>query len=97
MILQKAMQRLQESYGKEGREQMFRLLEPMLAASRAERGACLAAAQALGVPEGTVGSLLFRMRQRFRRLLMETVQATMGGASEEEVLAEMKLLREAAQ
>ena len=97
MILREAMIRLGESYGKEGRGKEFHWLGPLLTGGRAERGASLAAAKALGVPEGTMASLLSRMRKRFRRALVETVGTTMGGASEAEVLAEMDLLKAAVQ
>ena len=46
MILDEAMRALEESYGKEGREQVFRQLWPLLTERRAESGASRAAALA---------------------------------------------------
>ena len=95
-IMALTMERLAEKYRTMHRVEEYKMLWPLMGTARSESGAVAAAAQKMEVSEGLVRTRLSRLRERFQQTLLQTIAETMGGASEEEVLEEMKLLREAA-
>ncbi len=95
-IMSLTMERLAEKYRRMHRVEEYKILWPMMGADRADYGAIPVVAQKMEVSEGLVRTRLSRLRERFQQTLMATIGETMGGASEEEVLEEMKVLREAA-
>ena len=95
-IMTLAMERLAGKYRRMCREEEYKLLRPLMGTVRAANGAFAAAAEKLEVSESLMRTRLSRLRDRFQQTLMQTIRETMGGASEEEVMEEMRLLREAA-
>jgi RNA polymerase sigma factor (sigma-70 family) len=74
-VVERALRRLREECECKGRLRVFDVLSPYLIAERDDvSGASLAAT--LGVPQGTVKKLLYRMRQRYRWLLRDEVAQT---------------------
>lgn len=87
-LLNRALLRLRDGVP----EKEWSVLGPLVGEGRSEPGEGLAAAAALGIADNTVRSKLSRMRERYRALLIEEVEATLENPTREEVLEELRYL-----
>jgi RNA polymerase sigma-70 factor (ECF subfamily) len=74
-LLERTMRQLERLCREEGKERLFELLRPHLAGTERE-GAYRTIAGELGISESGVRMAMFRMRERFRRLLHEEIRET---------------------
>ncbi|HEY1894158.1 MAG TPA: sigma-70 family RNA polymerase sigma factor [Chthoniobacterales bacterium] len=74
-VVERALRRLREECERKGRLRVFDVLSAYLTAER-DDVSCASLAAMLGVPQGTVKKLLYRMRQRYRQLLRDEVAQT---------------------
>jgi RNA polymerase sigma-70 factor (ECF subfamily) len=80
-LLERVLQKLREQYAQDGRERLFDTLKDRLSAD-GDPGTMADAAAALGMNEGAVKVAVFRMRQRYRRVLHEEIAVTVDSPSE---------------
>ena len=74
-VVERALRRLRDECERKGRLRVFDALSAYLIAER-DDVSCASLAATLGVPQGTVKKLLYRMRQRYRWLLRDEVAQT---------------------
>ena len=74
-LLEHVQQRLRDEYVAAGRERLYEVVQPLLAAPGVRSGYAGIAGQ-LGMGESTVGVTVFRMRRRYGELLREEIAAT---------------------
>ena len=79
-LLERTMQQLEALCRKEGKTPQFELLRPHLAGSEAS-GAYAGIAAELNISEAGARMAMFRMRDRFRRLLREEIAETVDAES----------------
>lgn len=95
-VLELTLQLLGEEYERRDKRQLFVTLRPFLGfkADPTALPSCEAVAKQLGMPEATVRSHIFRLRQRWSELMFEQVAATLGEDSSQAVKDELKELLE---
>ena len=84
-LLGRVLQRLREEHRAEGRERQFNLLEPFLSGHPAAQSQAEIARE-LGLTENAVKQAVFRLRQRYHKLLRTEIAdtvATVGDVEEE--------------
>lgn len=74
-LLRRIMIRLGEAYEREGKRDVFRTLQPLVAGGE-ERGRYGELAAELGVSEASLRMMVFRMRKRYRTLLRDEITQT---------------------
>jgi RNA polymerase sigma factor (sigma-70 family) len=82
-IVERALQRLREECGAKGKARLFDILQPYLAAERADVSYTQLAAM-LGVAETAVKKQLHNLRRRYRWIVYDEVAQTVAEASEVE-------------
>jgi len=82
-LLERVLNRLTEEYKRDGREELFTLLNPCLIGERTAQPYTELAVQ-LDTTEGTVKSAVHRLRLRYRELLREEIADTVAGPGEVE-------------
>ncbi len=80
-LLEQVLQRLAAEYAREGRSELFAVLNPCLVGPRADQPYSELATK-LGVSEGAIKSAVHRLRQRYRDLLREEIRETVATSSE---------------
>jgi RNA polymerase sigma factor (sigma-70 family) len=80
-LLEQVLNHLREDYEREGRTELFALLNPCLIGDRTAQPYGDLAKQ-LGVSEGTVKAAVHRMRQRYRQLLRDEIANTIAEPGE---------------
>jgi RNA polymerase sigma-70 factor (ECF subfamily) len=83
-LIGRAQDRLRDEQAAAGETDRFAALEPTLAGDRTEAGYRELAA-GFGVTESTVKSWVFRLRRRFRALLLDEIAQTLGEGHDAEV------------
>ncbi|MDR3405503.1 MAG: RNA polymerase sigma factor [Chthoniobacter sp.] len=91
-LLEQTLQTLAEEYGAEGKADLFAALRPFLGFGTGVAKSYEELAPLLGMPIGTLKNHVFRMRERWRALLMERVAATLDDPTPEEIRAELSEL-----
>jgi RNA polymerase sigma factor (sigma-70 family) len=74
-LLRRVMESLAHVYDQEGKAEIFRNLQPMIAGGE-ERGRYGELAGELGVSEASLRMMVFRMRKRYRTLLQDEIAQT---------------------
>jgi RNA polymerase sigma factor (sigma-70 family) len=82
-VVERALRRLREECECKGRSRVFDVLSAYLTAER-EDVSCASLVETLGVPQGTVKKLLYRMRQRYRWFLRDEVAQTVENPADTE-------------
>ena len=80
-LLDEVLQRLRSEYEQEGRTELFATLHPCLVGDRTAQPYAELAVK-LGVSEGTVKSVVHRLRQRYRELLRDEIAQTVAAPGE---------------
>lgn len=80
-LLDMVLKKLRAEYAKDGRDRVFDALKDRLSAD-GDATTLAATAATLGMNEGAVKVAVFRMRQRYRRLLHEEIALTVDSPSE---------------
>jgi RNA polymerase sigma-70 factor (ECF subfamily) len=83
LILARAFEELARIYGRDGKEDLARVLLPLITGGEA-RPDYAAAAEQLGLSEGSARMAAFRMRKRLRGLVREQIAATVGSQADVE-------------
>jgi len=91
-LLDQTLQMLAEEYGTEGKADLFAALRPFLGFGTGAMKSYEVLSPELGMPIGTLKNHVFRMRERWRALLMEQVAATLDDPTPEEIRAELSEL-----
>ncbi|MEP6671162.1 MAG: RNA polymerase sigma factor [Chthoniobacter sp.] len=91
-LLDQTLQMLATEYGAQGKADMFAALRPFLGFGTGAVKSYEELSPELGVPIGTLKNLVFRLRERWRALLMEQVAATLDDPTPEEIRAELSEL-----
>jgi RNA polymerase sigma factor (sigma-70 family) len=81
VLLQQALQRLEQEFASAGKERHFQLLKDFLTAP-ASPGSYDPASAALGTSSKTVAVTIYRMRQRFREIVREELAQTVASQAE---------------
>jgi RNA polymerase sigma factor (sigma-70 family) len=76
-LLARVLERLRDEQRGEGRARQFDLLQPFLLEQHGARSQAEIAAE-LGISEGAVKQAVFRLRQRYRKLMHDEVAHTVG-------------------
>lgn len=90
-VLNSVIVRLRQDYESTGRGETFNVLRPFLSWNDGE-GSYAAAAKALSVSENTIKSGVFRLRQRYRKVLRQTIADTLKSDAEDEIDEELRHL-----
>jgi RNA polymerase sigma-70 factor (ECF subfamily) len=88
-LLDRVMSRLGAEFAHEGKTELFAALKPCLLGDRSAQPYAILAST-LGVTEGSVKVAVYRLRQRYRRLLRDEIARTV--AAPEEVEEELRYL-----
>lgn len=89
-LLQNVLDRLESHYRENGQETLYARLSPFVRTD-AEAPAQRELAEALGLSEGTLRVAVHRLRQRYRKILLDEIAATLEPGADVE--AELKYLR----
>jgi len=91
-LLDQALQLLTAEFAADGKAPLFAALRPFLGFGTGVAKSYEELAPELGLPIGTLKNHVFRMRQRWRELLLEQVAATLDEPTEDEIRAELSEL-----
>jgi len=91
-LLEQTLQVLGEEFTAQGKAETFAALRPFLGFGSGVAKSYEELAPELGIPIGTLKNQVFRMRERWRALLLEHVAATLDEPTEEEVRGELSEL-----
>ena len=92
-IVETSLRQLRQEYEAAGKAKTFEALRPFLGFTAAPESSYEDLAATLGVPEGTLKNQVFRLRERWKKLLFELVADTLNGPTEEEIRAELQELQ----
>jgi RNA polymerase sigma-70 factor (ECF subfamily) len=88
-LLDRVMDRLADEFARDGKTDLFAALKPCLLGERTQQPYALLA-EKLGITEGSVKVLVFRLRGRYRQLLRDEIASTV--ARPEEIEGELHYL-----
>ncbi len=88
-VLSRSLEQLGEEYRAAGKEEVFAELRPFLGFGQESKKQYDKVAKVLGMAVGTVKSLVFRMRERWREILFDQVGATLDDPTPEDIRAEL--------
>ena len=91
-LLEQTLETIAAEYAAEGKAELFAALRPFLGFGKGAAKSYEELVTELGVPIGTLKNHVFRMRERWRKLLLDQVAATLDEPTEEEVRAELSEL-----
>ena len=91
-LLDQALQMLTAEFSADGKAPLFAALRPFLGFGAGAVKSYEELAPELGLPIGTLKNHVFRMRKRWRELLLEQVAATLDDPTEDEIRAELSEL-----
>ena len=91
-LLDQTLHALSEAYSAQGKAQTFEALRPFLGFGSKVAKSYEELSPELGVPIGTLKNQVFRMRERWREMLMEQIAATLDDPTPEEIRAELSEL-----
>lgn len=91
-LLEQTLETIAAEYAAEGKAELFAALRPFLGFGKGAAKSYEELVAELGVPIGTLKNHVFRMRERWRKLLLDQVAATLEEPTEEEVRAELSEL-----
>jgi RNA polymerase sigma-70 factor (ECF subfamily) len=91
-LLDQALQMLTAEFAADGKAPLFAALRPFLGFGTGAVKSYEELAPELGLPIGTLKNHVFRMRKRWRELLLEQVAATLDNPTEDEIRAELSEL-----
>jgi len=91
-LLEQTLHVLGEEFAAQGKAETFAALRPFLGFGTGVAKSYEELAPELGVPIGTLKNHVFRMRERWRELLLEHVAATLDEPTPEEIRAELSEL-----
>ena len=91
-LLDQTLRTLGDEFAAQGKAELFIKLRPILGFSPGAVQSYEELAAELEVPAGTLKNQVFRMRQRWRDLLLEHVSATLDDPTPEEIRAELSEL-----
>ena len=91
-LLEQTLETIAAEYAAEGKAELFAALRPFLGFGKGAAKSYEELVTELGVPIGTLKNHVFRMRKRWRKLLLDQVAATLDEPTEEEVRAELSEL-----
>jgi RNA polymerase sigma-70 factor (ECF subfamily) len=92
VLLDQTLQALETEYAAQEKAPLFAALRPFLGFGTGIVKSYEELAAELGVPVGTLKNHVFRMRERWRTLLLESVAETLDDPTPEEVRAELSEL-----
>lgn len=81
VLLRSVLNRLREDYAREGKDTLFRTLEPCLVGSREQQPYAVLAAE-LRMSEGAIKVAVCRLRERYRTCLKEKIAQTVASPAE---------------
>lgn len=94
-LLEETVRSLGREYASRNKEETFRVLKPFLGlAHQGSEGTYAAAAGELNCEENTVRQAVFRLRNRYRALLLQHTAETLATTDEEQIRAELSELME---
>jgi RNA polymerase sigma-70 factor (ECF subfamily) len=91
-LLEQTLEMIAAEYATQGKAELFTALRPFLGFGKGVAKSYEELVTDLDLPIGTLKSHVFRMRERWRKMLLEQVAATLDEPTEEEVLAELSEL-----
>jgi len=91
-LLERTLETIAEEYAAEGKAELFAALRPFLGFGKSAVKSYEELVTELSLPVGTLKNHVFRMRERWRKLLLDQVAATLEEPTEEEVRAELSEL-----
>lgn len=91
-LLERTLEMLAAEYAAEGKGELFAVLRPFLGFGKGATKSYEELVAELGLPIGTLKNHVFRMRERWRKLLIDQVAATLDEPTEDEIRAELSEL-----
>ncbi|EDY18630.1 RNA polymerase, sigma-24 subunit, ECF subfamily [Chthoniobacter flavus Ellin428] len=91
-LLEQTLETIAAEYAAEGKAELFAALRPFLGFGKGAAKSYEELVAELNLPIGTLKNHVFRMRERWRKLLLDQVAATLDEPTEEEVRAELSEL-----
>jgi len=88
-VLEHALQQIRAEFSARGEEVAFEIFRPFLGFGTGPEQGYEEAAQKLGLSTGTVKSRVFRLRQRWRDLVVEEVSRTLGNPDPQSIRDEL--------
>ena len=88
------MRSLEKEYAGRGREEAFRVLKPFLGMGHTGAESYAGVARQLNCEENAAREAVFRLRNRYRSLLLRHVGETLATTDEEQIRAELSELME---
>ena len=89
-VMARALQRLTDEFQRKGQQRLFEAIQGYLVDREGDQKGYAAAARALGMQTGTLGTAICRMRQQYREMVRQEVARTV--PSTEEVEDEIRYL-----